>query len=77
MTVYVDADKVLVDWWNERDRLSIVAYADENRDVTLGEWWDMDAHGMIEDGFFKWGEDDTVIDYLLEIGRIDYQDPDA
>jgi len=76
MTVWVDADRVFVDWWQERDRVSIIAYADENRDVTLGEWWDEDAIAMIDDGFFKWKDDDTVIDYLLDMDIIRYVDAD-
>jgi hypothetical protein len=76
MAIKVDADLIFVDWWQERDRTSIVVFKDEDRDVTVAEWWDEDAQSMMEDGFFKWHDDDSVIDYLDEIGLIEFIDPD-
>lgn len=76
MTVWVDADRVLVDWHQERDNVDIVAFDNEDRRVVLAEWHDDDARDMIEDGFFKWGDDETVFDYLIDMKIIDYVDAD-
>ena len=39
-----------VDVWEERDRLSIVLYDGDDREIA--SWWDDDARAMFEDGFF-------------------------
>jgi len=63
-----------VDVWEERDRLSIVVYDAKDREVA--EWWDDDARGMFENGFFKSGKalEDSVLKYLVDIGRIEEKD---
>ena len=57
-----------VDWWQERDRASVVVTDSRDRDVW--ELWDDDVYEMIADGFFKWEDDQSVIDYLSEVGII-------
>ena len=76
MAVKLDFNYTWVDWWQERDRTSIVAYANAARDVILGEWWDDDAQQMIEDGFFKWKDDASVLDYLEEMGIAEHVSED-
>jgi hypothetical protein len=57
--------------WEERDRLHVHAFQDdENR--TVAEWWDDDARQMFEDGFFERGPrlEASVLDHLAELGRV-------
>lgn len=66
----VDYDLIDIDWWQERDRHSVVVYENDDREVTLFEVWDDEVPELIEDGFFKWEDDDSVIDYMEELGLI-------
>lgn len=65
---------VVVDFWQERDRASVVVYTNEDRDVTIAEWWDGQVHEMIEDGFFKFDDTDSVIAYCREVGLLPVDD---
>lgn len=75
MTIKLDTNRIDIDWWQERDRTSVVVFADDDRDVTIAEWWDEDAQSMMEDGFFKWHDDDSVIEYLEDMEVIEHQNP--
>lgn len=71
-----DTDDIKIDWWNERDRKSVVAYLDDH-DVELWEAWDDDVDELIEDGFLKWDDDDSVIEHMSDIGAIEFADDDG
>lgn len=71
MSIKLNFDNIDVDWWQERDRTSVVVFANDDRDITIAEWWDEDAQSMMEDGFFKWEDDDSVISYLEEMEVIE------
>jgi hypothetical protein len=43
---------IVVDVWEERDRLSI-RVEDAKTGCVVAEWWDDDARQMFEDGFFE------------------------
>lgn len=73
MAKKVDFDLIDIDWWQERDRHSVVVFENDDREKTIAEWWDDDAVEMIEDGFFKWGDDNSVLDYLEEIRLIEHE----
>ncbi len=59
--------------WDERDRLHIGIT--KNGDPIEVDWWDDDARGMIEDGFFKPGRalKQSVLDYAVENGLIQFK----
>jgi len=72
-----------VDKWEERDRLHIALYFDpEHAGRRRGErysgdgqevasWWDDDARGMFEDGFFEARRlEGSVIDYAEQLNMI-------
>ena len=61
-------DGYIIDWWAERDRHSIVVTDENGNDVW--ECWDEDCVDMVEDGFIKWENDKSVIEYLEEVGII-------
>lgn len=50
----LDDGDLLVEVWEERDRLS-VRVDDNKTGCLIAEWWDDDARQMFEDGFFKPG----------------------
>ncbi len=74
-------DDVLVDTWQERDRLGIWL-TDRRTDRVIAEWWDEDAREMFEQGFFKPGVPqrttekpsrafvDSVLDYAESVGLL-------
>lgn len=70
-----DIEDIDIDWWQERDRASVVAYIDDDRRTELFESWDEDVYELIEDGFLTWDDDDSVIEYMIHIGIIEI-DPD-
>jgi hypothetical protein len=66
----MDADKYMVDVWEERDRLVITLH-----DIESGKTWtwaDEDAREMFDDGFFKSGRDleASVVAYAKEMELI-------
>lgn len=61
-------DRYRVDWWQERDRASVVVYDQNDKDVW--EAWDENVHELIEDGFIKWEDNDSVLEYLLSLDII-------
>jgi hypothetical protein len=58
--------------WEERDRLHIGVT--KNGDPIDVDWWDDDARQMIEDGFFKSGQDlkRSVLDYVEQNGLVQF-----
>lgn len=75
-----DLDDVILNTWQERDRLHVALYLNNGGDQgeLIGEWWDADCEQMFEDGFFKrsgrpgkLSDDDrdlarSVLDYAIE-----------
>ena len=77
MAKRVDFNAAVVDWWQERDRASVVVYRYEKGEDDVWEIWDDDARELVEDGFIKWGDDGSVFDYLEEVGVLEHFDDDA
>lgn len=77
MTTKADFNIVDVDWWQERDRASVVVFDNENRRATLWEAWDEEVYELIEDGFIKWHDDSSVLDYLEDVGVLEHEDDEA
>lgn len=72
MIKIADADALDFDWWQERDRASVVVYTDDSRNVEIWAAWDENVHELIEDGFIKWEDDDSVLDYLEHLGIVEF-----
>lgn len=55
-TFKLDTDDVILNTWQERDRLHVALYVregDDGQGPTVVEWWDQDAEQAFEDGFLK------------------------
>jgi hypothetical protein len=74
MATRVDFNAVWIDWWQERDRASVVVYRYEQGEGEVWEAWDDDLRELIEDGFFKWKDDSSLLDYLEEVGVLEHFD---
>jgi hypothetical protein len=74
MPKQVDFNAVDIDWWQERDRASVVVFRYDDHEETVWEAWDDDARELVEDGFFKWENDTSLLDYLEEAGILEHFD---
>lgn len=64
-----DRERYEISWWVERDRASVVV-TDTKTDKDVFEAWDDDVRELIEDGFIKWEDDQSVLDYMEHLGII-------
>ena len=55
-----------IEWWAERDRLSIVV-TDQATNRDVWEAWDKTVQELIEDGYIDWGNNDSVMKYLVDM----------
>ena len=59
-----------VDWHQERDNADVTV-TDYHTDETIFDSYDPEEiSGLIEDGFFKWEDSDSLIKYLDSIGQL-------
>ena len=73
-----DLDDVILNTWEERDRLHVALYlrkGEDDQGELVAEWWDGDCHQMFEDGFLKRsGRPGKLSDNDVELARsaLDY-----
>ena len=71
----IAVDDIGYDWWAERDRAAVSAQYPDIGGEILWEANDEDVFELIEDGFIKWGNDETVYEYMIHLGIIDAPGP--
>lgn len=78
MAIKTDFNYLFATWYQERDRAVVTVYENygEDGEKILWDVSDEDATDLIEDGFFKWKDDTSLLDYLEEIGIIEHVSED-
>lgn len=68
-TDFYEEESYSVDFWQERDRVSVVV-TNNLTDQTVFEAWDEDVINDIDLGLYEFGDSNSVLEYLRSVGII-------